>query len=494
MQIACPSCKTKITVPDEKIKPEGTKVKCGKCSKIFTVKKKSGEKAAAPEKPAADDLFNPPATPAPAPTAPPAAPAFDAASELGLGASSAPVDDDYLGGDNFGAEMDNYTTQIRQVAGRDSSMFGSSDALNGRPSKREEANAGLFDDGDAFGPPKSRAKTAQAPAASDLDSLFDAPAPAPVNKPAAAMPPKESLDDLFGKGLDDPAEDLADKLREAKPKKTRSQDLDDLFDRGEPEPKAAKSAERDAFFNDEPAPAPPRRETPPAPKGPTAEELAATLKLEPALKEEDLPKAPAPKPAEPKPAQAKKRSFPVKAVALGVVGLLVAGGVGAAIFVPAVNKPVMDVLAGPLGKVQAMLEPAKPEAAKPAPVNLSVTVSGGRPLDGGRGDKLYVVEGRVRNDYQTSRSFIKLRGTLTAADGTVISTREIFAGNLLNDEEIRGLDRVKIDGILNRSVGGGLQNFNVPPGNDIPFQIVFYDVDQPVSSQQVEPVGSEPGS
>lgn len=494
MQIGCPACKTKITVPDEKIKPEGTKVKCGKCSKIFTVKKKSTEKAA-PEKAAAaaddDDLFGPPATAAPAPAPPPAAPAaapaFDAAAELGLGQSSAPVDDDYLGGDNFGAEMDNYKTQIRQVSSRDSSMFGSSDDLDGKAAKREDT-AGLFDTDQA---PKPR--TQPPPAKADLDSLFDEPAAPAPNKPAPAMPAKESLDDLFGKGLDDPADELADKLREAKPKKGR-EDIDALFDRGEPEPKAS-NAERDAFFDDEPAPAPPpRREAPPAPKGPSAEELAATMKLEPALKEEDIPKPPPPRPAEAQPAaQAKKRAFPVKALALGVGGLLVAGGIGAAVLVPAINKPLMAAAAPLFDYVDRMLA-SKPATPTGAPITLAVTVTGGRAVVGGRGDKLYVIEGRVRNDYPGARSFIKLRGKLIGADGAALASREVFAGNLLNDEEIRGLDRVKIDGILNRSVGGGLQNFNVPAGSEIPFQIVFYDVEQPVSQQQVEPIGSEPGS
>ena len=37
MIIQCPECQARFKLADEKIKPEGTKVRCSKCQHIFTV-------------------------------------------------------------------------------------------------------------------------------------------------------------------------------------------------------------------------------------------------------------------------------------------------------------------------------------------------------------------------------------------------------------------------------------------------------------------------
>jgi predicted Zn finger-like uncharacterized protein len=521
MQIACPACKTRISVPDDKIKPQGTKVKCGKCSKVFTVKKKTAEKApdstpvpsaapaAQPEgQSELDKLFGePPPAAVSAPTG------ADPAEDLGLGYSSAPVTDDesYLGGDNFGAEMGNYKTQLRPMGGgRDDSLFGDSSDLEApAPSPRERVDDlfGSSDDLVDEPPPARPARTKAATAKASADNLFEEEAPR--GKTNSVMPSKENLDDLFGKGLDDDsADDMVNKLLDSKPqKKARVEDdVADLFGPRDEKPERktpAAAAKLDSLFEDEPDPVPApkrestppaRREAPPAPAGPSAEELAATMKLEPALKEEDLPKPPPVKAPEIKIQQSPKAKFPVKAVVWSLILLCLAGGVAAAIFVPAVNAVARQLVAKlPLEKVMALIEP-KPEVVVAEPIHISATVQGGRLLTGGRGDSLYVVEGSVTNNYPGSRSFIKVQGKLIGADGAELAVREVFAGNILNDEEIRGLERVKIDGMLNRSVGGGLQNFNVPAGKTIPYQIVFYDVDQPVQSQTVVAIGSEPGN
>lgn len=40
MIVMCPHCKVKVAIDDGKIKPEGIKVRCGRCNNIFAVKKK----------------------------------------------------------------------------------------------------------------------------------------------------------------------------------------------------------------------------------------------------------------------------------------------------------------------------------------------------------------------------------------------------------------------------------------------------------------------
>lgn len=65
MIVECPNCQAKFRLPDEKISPQGTKLRCGKCRHVFEVKP--------PEAPAAaggtdfdfpDDMTSPPEQPA----------------------------------------------------------------------------------------------------------------------------------------------------------------------------------------------------------------------------------------------------------------------------------------------------------------------------------------------------------------------------------------------------------------------------------------------
>ena len=68
MVVGCPKCKVQLKVADEKIKPEGLKIKCPKCSTVLMVRKPAVPKMA-PEAPAA-----PKPAPQPAPAAPAASP------------------------------------------------------------------------------------------------------------------------------------------------------------------------------------------------------------------------------------------------------------------------------------------------------------------------------------------------------------------------------------------------------------------------------------
>jgi hypothetical protein len=153
---------------------------------------------------------------------------------------------------------------------------------------------------------------------------------------------------------------------------------------------------------------------------------------------------------------------------------------------------------GTTGKVNAerenKLEPKKPEPKESEPKELTAIVSSSRKVTDSRGAPLYVIDGNVTNNYAGPRSFIKLKATITSADGAMLGSREVFAGNALPDEEIRNLERAKIDGKLNTAPGAGLRNFNVPASTSIPFQVIFYDVAQSVQTQTVEAVSSEPGT
>jgi len=53
MVVGCPKCRAKLKIPEEKIKPEGTKFKCPKCQAMLLVKRPAAKAAAPPPPPKA---------------------------------------------------------------------------------------------------------------------------------------------------------------------------------------------------------------------------------------------------------------------------------------------------------------------------------------------------------------------------------------------------------------------------------------------------------
>lgn len=83
MIVACPNCQSKYNLPEEKIAPNGSKVRCARCKHVFTVMPPGMDKdfdselaelTAAASKPAAPAPEKPKAEPAPAPAAEPKMP------------------------------------------------------------------------------------------------------------------------------------------------------------------------------------------------------------------------------------------------------------------------------------------------------------------------------------------------------------------------------------------------------------------------------------
>ena len=70
MIVGCPKCKAKLKIADEKIKPEGTKIKCPKCQAVLLVKRPVKKAAPPPPPPPAAEAPAPPEMPEPQMEAP----------------------------------------------------------------------------------------------------------------------------------------------------------------------------------------------------------------------------------------------------------------------------------------------------------------------------------------------------------------------------------------------------------------------------------------
>ncbi|OQY28483.1 MAG: hypothetical protein B6244_06955 [Candidatus Cloacimonetes bacterium 4572_55] len=68
MKVACPKCKIKLKISDDKVTARGIKIKCPKCKTVFIVRKPGSKRPAAPkQRPAVKPRQRPAAKPRPRP-------------------------------------------------------------------------------------------------------------------------------------------------------------------------------------------------------------------------------------------------------------------------------------------------------------------------------------------------------------------------------------------------------------------------------------------
>lgn len=107
--------------------------------------------------------------------------------------------------------------------------------------------------------------------------------------------------------------------------------------------------------------------------------------------------------------------------------------------------------------------------------------------------RLFVIKGKLRNDYPEARNFIRVKGILYLKNGKVAQDRIVYCGNVLSDTDLQVLDRETINKKLGNRFGDNKLNFRVPSGKVLPFMVVFSDIPQEVGEFSVEVVDSLAG-
>ena len=104
--------------------------------------------------------------------------------------------------------------------------------------------------------------------------------------------------------------------------------------------------------------------------------------------------------------------------------------------------------------------------------------------------RLFVIKGKVRNNYPAARNFIMVKGALYAADGKLVKENTVFCGNVFPDSELQTVDKATIETRLRNKFGDQRSNFQVTPGKVLPFMIVFSDLPEDFGEYSVQVVSS----
>jgi hypothetical protein len=94
-------------------------------------------------------------------------------------------------------------------------------------------------------------------------------------------------------------------------------------------------------------------------------------------------------------------------------------------------------------------------------------------VDNNKIGKLFVITGKVKNEYSMPRGFIQISGKIYTKDKTLAKTETVYCGNILTDADLAVADVAKIQQRLQNRSGDNRINEKVQPGASIPFMIVF---------------------
>ena len=108
--------------------------------------------------------------------------------------------------------------------------------------------------------------------------------------------------------------------------------------------------------------------------------------------------------------------------------------------------------------------------------------------------QLFIIKGNIVNDYQESRSFLLIKGTILDEKGKSIKQKLVYAGNIFTEDQLKEIDLDEMDKGLKNQTGKGNINVDVAPGSSVPFMIIFENLPDNLGEFVVEAVSSSPGN
>ena len=196
---------------------------------------------------------------------------------------------------------------------------------------------------------------------------------------------------------------------------------------------------------------------------------AQTVELSPDPEEEidELEEDPPPS----APAAKKKIGKPVIAA---LVVVLLAGGLFG-------GYTVLDGMGIRIPFVSDMISPLPPD-----PGNLKITTLAinSRFVENSKLGKLFIVSGKIRNDYENARSSVRIVGKLFSQGKKLAATKTVFAGNIVSGPDLAGIELQDINKRLNKP------NLTVAPGKLMPFMVIFANLPDDLEEFTIEVSGS----
>ncbi len=166
----------------------------------------------------------------------------------------------------------------------------------------------------------------------------------------------------------------------------------------------------------------------------------------------------------------KKRGLKVSTILAGII-LLLAAAVGAGYYFMPEQFALLGLPGFEGGNKTAKQDAISPEMVK----NLDLDVNQPNWISNKKIGKVYVIQGKVVNRFETPKELIKLRADLFDANKQVVDSKTQMAGNTVSLFQLESFSSEELEATLNNKVGILTNNTNIPPGGEVPFVILFFN-------------------
>lgn len=113
-------------------------------------------------------------------------------------------------------------------------------------------------------------------------------------------------------------------------------------------------------------------------------------------------------------------------------------------------------------------------------------------IENENGGRLFVITGKVLNQYPTARGMIRLQGNLYTKGKILAKTEKIFVGFQVSDQELANLPVAEIKARLSTPPKPQEKVTQVAAGQTLPFMVVFSDLPENLDEFAIEMVSSTP--
>jgi predicted Zn finger-like uncharacterized protein len=118
-------------------------------------------------------------------------------------------------------------------------------------------------------------------------------------------------------------------------------------------------------------------------------------------------------------------------------------------------------------------QPDSSKVSDPGNLNIKSFDISSKFVDNNKIGKLFVITGKVKNEYPMARGSIQISGKIYTKDKVLAKTETAFCGNILSDIDLNNADSTTLKQRLQNRSGDNQINQKVLPGAAIPFMIVF---------------------
>jgi len=159
-------------------------------------------------------------------------------------------------------------------------------------------------------------------------------------------------------------------------------------------------------------------------------------------------------------------------------------------YISDINIPYLSDLDIKIPYLSDKLDPKEKDVSgKLKIIPLGGTISA-RFVNDSQGNQRFVIHGKIKNDYDHPRSFIKVTGKIYQKGGKLAKTETVYCGNVLSDSELTGMKFAAISKRLHNRSGDKQSNLKVKTGKTVAFMIVFDKLPQNLDEYTVEVDGS----